>query len=120
MLEHFQNKNFNFYSESWKLKTKSKILFLMNTIYKYYRLLIKYNIIEQTYDELIKKYLHQLDNLPNNLYDDSSLVCNKLGEDKAERIRPSGYNPYSPKHKLSKFSIINDSPLGVYVQFKFF
>ena len=63
------------------IKTKTNICW--NTIYKYYRLLIKYNIIEQTYDELIKKYLHQLDNLPNNLYDDSSLVCNKLGEDKA-------------------------------------
>jgi hypothetical protein len=82
------------------IKTESNICW--NTIYKYYRLLVKYKIIEQTYEKLINKYLHKLDKLPNNLYDDSSLVCNKLGEDKAD------YNPYSPKHKLSKFSIIND------------
>ena len=82
------------------IKTKTYISW--NTIYKYYRLLVKYNIIEQTYEELIKKYLHRLDKLPINLYDDSSLVCNKLGEDKAD------YNPYLPKHRLSKFSIIND------------
>jgi hypothetical protein len=74
----------------------------MNTIYKYYRLLVKYNIIEKTYEKLIDKYLHQLEQIPNNFYNDSSLVCNKLGEDKVD------YNPYSPKHKLSKFSIIND------------
>lgn len=82
------------------IKTKTNICW--NTIYKYYRLLIKYNIIEQTYEKLIDKYLHQLEKIPNNFYNDSSLVCNKLGEDKAD------YNPYSPKHKLSKFSIIND------------
>ena len=36
-----------------------------------YRLLVKYKIIEQTYEKLINKYLHKLDKLPNNLYDDS-------------------------------------------------
>jgi hypothetical protein len=82
------------------IKTKTNICW--NTIYKYYRLLVKYNIIERTYEKLIDKYLHQLEQIPNNFYNDSSLVCNKLGEDKAD------YNPYSPKHKLSKFSIIND------------
>ena len=82
------------------IKTKTNICW--NTIYKYYRLLVKYNIIEKTYEKLIDKYLHQLEQIPNNFYNDSSLVCNKLGEDKAD------YNPYSPKHKLSKFSIIND------------
>lgn len=49
-----------------------------------YRLLVKYKIIEQTYEKLINKYLQKLDKLPNNLYDDSSLVCNKLGEDKVD------------------------------------
>ena len=64
------------------IKTKTNICW--NTIYKYYRLLIKYNIIEQTYEKLIDKYLHQLGKIPNNFYNDSSLVCNKLGEDKAD------------------------------------
>jgi hypothetical protein len=64
------------------IKTKTNIFW--NTIYKYYRLLIKYNIIEQTYEKLIDKYLHQLEKIPNNFYNDSSLVCNKLGEDKAD------------------------------------
>jgi hypothetical protein len=43
----------------------------MNTIYKYYRLLVKYNIIEKTYEKLIDKYLHQLEQIPNNFYNDS-------------------------------------------------
>ena len=93
------------------IKTGSTICW--NTIYKYYRLLVKYKIIEQTYEKLINKYLQKLDKLPNNLYDDSSLVCNKLGEDKVD------YNPYSPKHKLSKFSIINDDfsiPISISIE----
>jgi len=38
----------------------------------------------QGYEKLIDKYLHHLEQIPYNFYNDSSLVCNKLGEDKAE------------------------------------
>ena len=73
-----------------------------STVYKFFRKLVKYNILEDSYNNLVAKYLANLDKIPSIQYTDTAFVCNKLGEDSIS------FNPQIRKHKLTKFSVIND------------
>jgi hypothetical protein len=80
------------------------------TIYKFNMKLIKYNIIEKTYNEIIKKYLNKTKN--NIFLTDTTLIINKMGIDKI------GFNPQLLKHKTSKISYIttlDGIPIDIYI-----
>jgi len=70
------------------------------TIYKFYNKLIKYDIINYTFNNLVKKYLNK--HKPNKFIIDTTFISNKLGIDFI------GYNKQIPKHQLSKLSILTD------------
>ena len=82
------------------------------TIYKFFKKLIKYDIIENTFKQTVKKYLLKSNNniflVPfRNVYaqraiTDTTLIANKGGIDK------KSYNPQLLKHKSSKISVITD------------
>ena len=80
------------------------------TIYKFYIKLVKYNIIQNTYNKTIKSYLK---NSKNKIYlTDTTLILNKMGCDKI------GFNQQLLKHKTSKISYIttiHGIPIDVYV-----
>jgi hypothetical protein len=75
-----------------------------NTVYKFFVKLQKYNIIELSYYDTVKKYNKKFlsKSKTNILITDTTIVPNKLGIDKV------GYNPQIPKHKASKISLITD------------
>lgn len=73
-----------------------------NTIYKFHCKLIKYNIINDTYQKCINKYLNELVKHTQILYTDTTFICNKLG---SENI---SFNQQIKKHKTNKVSIITD------------
>ena len=52
-----------------------------NIIYKFNCKLIKYKIIEDTYNECTKKYLKELNNTTTIMYTYTTFVSNKLGID---------------------------------------
>ena len=70
------------------------------TIYKFYRKLVRLNIIKESYDYCIKKYLkiHK----PKIFITDTTLIPNKNG------ISDIGYNPQLNKHLSTKISLIVD------------
>ena len=73
-----------------------------NTIYKFHCKLIKYNIINDTYQKCINKYLNELVKHTQILHTDTTFICNKLG---SENI---SFNQQIKKHKTNKVSIITD------------
>lgn len=80
------------------------------TIYKFYRKLIKFNIIEDTYKKIVNKYLKS--NKNTVFLTDTTLIQNKMGIDKI------GFNPQLCKHKTSKISYItskNGVPIDIYI-----
>ena len=81
-----------------------------STIYKFYRKLIKYNIIESVYKKTVNKYLSTS---KNKIYlTDTTLIPNKMGIDKI------GFNPQLKKHKTSKISYITTNkgaPINTFV-----
>jgi hypothetical protein len=78
----------------------------LNTIYKFFIKLSKYNILNDMYKDTINMYLNEINKMEINnnnfLYIDSSIVLNKYGIDNIS------INPQLKKHKSSKFSIITD------------
>jgi len=70
------------------------------TIYKFYRKLVRLNIIKESYDYCIKKYLKI--NKPKIFITDTTLIPNKNG------ISDIGYNPQLNKHLSTKISLIVD------------
>ena len=80
------------------------------TIYKFYRKLVRYNVIQDTYNKIIKTYLSKSKN--KTFLTDTTLIVNKMGRDY------TGYNPQLLKHKTSKISFItsnNGVPIDVFV-----
>ena len=71
------------------------------TIYKFFKKLIKYDIIENTFKQTVIKYLLKSNN--NIFLTDTTLIANKGGIDK------KSYNPQLLKHKSSKISVITDA-----------
>jgi len=74
------------------------------TIYKFYKKLIRYNIICDIYDDIVSKYMEKNNNkIKKHLQiflSDTTLIQNKMGSEKV------GYNPQLLKHKTSKISYI--------------
>lgn len=70
------------------------------TVYKFFKKLVKYNIIHDTFKQTVEKYLLKSNN--NIFLTDTSLVANKGGCDKKT------YNPQLTKHNSTKISSIND------------
>ena len=73
---------------------------VIGTLYKFNCKLIKYKIIEDTYNKCTKKYLKKLNNTTTNMYTYTTFVSNKLGID--------SFNQQIKKHKTTKISIISD------------
>lgn len=72
------------------------------TLYKFYMKLIKYNVIQESFDETVKKYMEKSNN--NIFMTDTTLIANK-----------GGYNPkYNPQLKKHK----SYSPKGTYTPFQ--
>lgn len=71
-----------------------------STIYNFFNKLIKYNIINITFNNLVNKYINK--NKSNKFIIDSTIISNKLGMDNI------GFNIYFSKHKVSKLSLITD------------
>ena len=76
----------------------------MNTIYKFFIKLQKYDIIKLNYYNIVNKYSKKFINKTktNILLTDTTLILNKPGIDKI------GYNSQMPKHKVTKISLITD------------
>jgi len=70
------------------------------TLYKFYIKLVKYNVIQKSFDETVKKYMEKSNN--NIFMTDTTLIANKGG------YNPK-YNPQLKKHKSYKISSINDN-----------
>jgi len=71
------------------------------TLYKFYMKLIKYNVIQYTFNETVKKYMK---NNNNNIFiTDTTLIPNKYGKNPK-------YNPQYKKHR-------SYSPSGTYTPF---
>ena len=70
------------------------------TVYKFFKKLVKYNIIHNTFKQTVNKYLLKSNN--NVFLTDTSLIANKGGCDKKT------YNPQLIKHYSSKISSISD------------
>ena len=80
------------------------------TIYKFYVKLIKFNIIQKTYNKTIKHFLNKTKQ--NIFLTDTTLIANKMGIDNI------GYNPQLIKHKSLKISIIttvDGVPIDTYI-----
>ena len=67
-----------------------------NTIYKFNKKLVKYNITEIIYNYLRNDYISKIDNKNSIIYTDATLIFNNLGIDLVE------YNPQLKKHKTTK------------------
>jgi hypothetical protein len=81
-----------------------------STVYKFFKKLVKYNIIHDTFKQTVNKYLLKSNN--NIFITDTSLVANKCGIDKIT------YNPQLKKHKSTKISYISDikgKPLDIQI-----
>jgi len=74
-----------------------------NTVYKFKMKLVRYNIMELVYKNIINDYLMELNEPTKILYTDTSLIINNLGVDMI------AYNPQLKKHKTTKISIITDA-----------
>ena len=70
------------------------------TVYKFFKKLVKYNIIHTTFKQTVNKYLLKSNN--KIFITDTSLIANKGGCDKKT------YNPHLTKHYSSKISSISD------------
>ena len=70
------------------------------TLYKFYMKLIKYNVIQYSFNETVKNYMEKSNN--NIFMTDTTLIANKGG------YNPK-YNPQLKKHKSYKISTINDN-----------
>ena len=70
------------------------------TVYKFFKKLVKYDIIHETFKQTVKKYLLKSNN--NIFLTDTSLIANKGGCDK------KNYNPQLTKHNSTKISSISD------------
>jgi hypothetical protein len=70
------------------------------TDYKFFKKLVKYNIIHTTFKQTVDKYLLKSNN--KNFLTDTSLIANKGGCDKKT------YNPQLTKHYSLKISSISD------------
>jgi len=80
------------------------------TVYKFYVKLVHHNIIKNTFQDTIKKYLCRSKN--KIFLTDTTLIPNKMGIDKI------GFNPQLLKHKTTKISYITDKsgvPIDVYI-----
>ena len=94
--------------------TDSNQLFYKN-LYKFHLKLVKFKIIEKSYELNVNKYLSNLETLPVKYYTDTTFVCNKLGEESV------GYNMQIKKHKTTKISIITDDfniPISVSLSYE--
>lgn len=81
-----------------------------STIYKFFKKLVRHNVIHNTYNKTVKHYLSESNN--KTFLTDTTLIPNKMGIDKI------GFNPQLLKHKTSKISYITtekDVPIDVYV-----
>ena len=70
------------------------------TVYKFFKKLVKYNIIHTTFKQTVDKYLLRSNN--KVFITDTSLIANKGGCDKKT------YNPQLTKHHSTKISSISD------------
>ena len=74
-----------------------------NTIYTFFIILQKYNVISLLYNQTVKRYIKKHVNKDSNIFlTDTTLIQNKLGIDN------TGYTPQLLKHKTSKISLITD------------
>lgn len=81
-----------------------------STIYKFFKKLVRHNVIQNTYNKTVQHYLSKSNN--KTFLTDTTLIPNKMGIDKI------GFNPQLLKHKTSKISYItteNGVPIDIYV-----